>query len=381
MSTAGLDAGRRAVSHRLRGPEDLETQVYRVLTDSLREFCELYSLEFDEDAMVETFLFSLRTLSSWKNETRLRAILESALGLKVDRAALRQWMGLLAKQVVAPKNEMVFKALQLSPFWDTAFPQEKPWMKACLAGNFFEIDYAGQDMFQDLCGEIETELSEACWLRTRQLLMELILNAQVHGHASRCVLRFEEDRVLLEDDGTPFDPTDLARMEGTGGGQWTLRRFIGDFPEVGVHYTASDGRNRTALSFGQRVFCVNGLCEIPIPALFHPGMTLQTRYPAGRAKDYFMDFEGCGAHLFCMSGVHFLLNSIAAFCSASDAQVFLYVPDTGEFWADDLAEMLGVLLTPGREAPSVHIIRDWQPFPGASKTPPDTERRDTYDLA
>lgn len=358
ISTAGLDTGRRAVSARLHRPEDLETQVYRVLTDSLRKFCALHSLEFDEKAMVETFIFSLHTLPSWKNEARLRSILENALGMKVDRAALREWMGLLAELIVAPENETLFKALQLSPFWEAAFPQEKPWMKACLAGNFFEIDYTGQEMFRDLCGEIETELSDACWLCARQLLMELLLKAQLHGHAARCVLRFEEDRILLEDDGLPFDPTSLAQLEGIRGGQWTLRRFIRDFPEVNISYANTGGCNRITLSYGQRVFCVNGLCEIPVPTFFQPGMTLHTRYPTGRARNYFMDFEKSGASLFCMSGVHLLLESIAAFCSTSGAQIFLYIPHTGEVWADDLAEMLGVLLPPDAASSPIHIIRD-----------------------
>lgn len=91
--------------------------------------------------------------------------------------------------------------------------------------------------FDQLVSDIQTSLSDECWISTQDLITELSLNAFQHGNAKQIVLNIMENELQISDDGTIFDINELKKpKEILRGGNWTLIQYINDYPEINIVY-------------------------------------------------------------------------------------------------------------------------------------------------
>jgi hypothetical protein len=102
-----------------------------------------------------------------------------------------------------------------------------------LAPVHFEISVS-----RDLIDRVDEILSTACcydvWgapatLAIRELLTELILNAEEHGGARKVNISIEPTRILLSDDGDVFSLSSLSGHLGGKGGQLALKAIVRRF--------------------------------------------------------------------------------------------------------------------------------------------------------
>lgn len=345
--------------------QNIDELAYCLLTESLEEFCSIYNFEFDKYAILETFSFSLKQLARLNCDKELKLIIENALGLEISPIAFTKWIEILHNYLVSSKYEKLFKALQLQNMNPTKESFTEPlWMQKNLIDNFFEIHFQEQDIFLEIYCNISTNLSKECWLITRQLLMELLLNAIQHGNANQFSLLIEKDQISIKDNGTPFDTHTLVNKNSKlSGGNRTLLKFMQQFSDVIIKYTYCEQKNLTTISFNEPVFNVNSLCEIEIPNKYlfsRPQESFSIRYPTSKAKYYYADFAKNENSFWTISGVIGTLEKLISFCITLNSEVFLYIPNSIDGWGDEdyFAKEVLECITSMNAEDKIHVVRD-----------------------
>lgn len=211
---------------------------------------------------------------------------------------------------------------------------EPRWMQNMMKGNFLEVGIIEDNTLIDTYESIKTTLPLECWEATRELLMELHLNATDHGKAERVMLHIERNHIAILDNGHKFDSRSLLKKVGFSGGSWTMKEYFSRYSDVVIDYEYAEGWNKSTLKFKGEVFSVNRLCEIIMLTEYLPRcMPCVLRYPDCKAKCYYVDFSKYerAIRLFCMSvaiGMTDGLNRLIMFSDCLDARVVIHIPET-----------------------------------------------------
>ena len=349
--------------------EEMSTteHMYCVLTESLADFCEKYSIEFNENAMRDTLEFSLDRVTEFNYGEKLKLYLEKATGFKITHEELATWIEIVQEHLVAAKHEKLFRAIQLKHMEEKQDKLVAPaWTQAHMVNNSISIPFI-ETNFDQLVSDIQTSLSDECWISTQDLITELSLNAFQHGNAKQIVLNIMENELQISDDGTIFDINELKKpKEILRGGNWTLIQYINDYPEINIVYNVYDGKNTTTIQFPDKVFNVNGLCEITLPRTWTYNISeIQIRYPNAIARYYYVNFSDykVARSYMCMSGALQFLSAIKEFCISRNAEVFMYIP-TGDAAWDNLYRKINQIFEFEQihkyeeESNRIHIIRE-----------------------
>ncbi len=360
IAEKGLD---KFVNTKINNNEEMsiEEHVYSVLTESLADFCAICNFEFDENSITETLIFSHEQINQLTRDEQLKLILERATGLEITPEELKIWNVIVQEHLVSDKHEKLFRAIQLKSLEEKNDNFVEPsWMQKHMSNNSIAVTFK-ETGFDKLFLDIKTVLSDDCWLQTQDLIIELSLNAFSHGNAKEIILKISEKEIQIVDDGTLFDTKKLLSMNKTlSGGQWTINRFINSYPEVTVSYETIDQKNATLIQFQEKVFNVNGLCEIILPKTIITRSTdIQLRYPNGKAKYYYIDFSefATGRSFMCMSGSLAFVSKLNKFCASYNTEIFVYIPKNS-LVLDDFDEKMTISLDCEPYSDKIHIIRE-----------------------
>ena len=338
----------------------IEEHVYCLLTESLEEFCTMHKIEFDENAFLDTLVPSLNQVGSLKYDDSLKHMLESATGLELSQESFLDWVRIVDEHIVSDKHQKLFRAIQWHLIKGNGENIAEPaWMREHMADNFFEIVFE-EIGFEEILSDIKTDLSKECWMQTKDLITELALNALQHGNADHFWLHISEKEIALLDNGTPFDTMCLAKEKTElSGGNWTIMRYEKSYPDVEILYSRKENKNETLIRFEEKVFSVNGLCEITLPKrMVRSCADFILRYPNSKARYYYVDFSGFkpGISFLCMSGAFELIYKLNEFCESLDSDVFLFIPFNSITW-DDFVEKIDVCMEHRYPIERVHVIR------------------------
>lgn len=358
-----LDQTGQSIIKRLKSC-DLSECAYSVLSASWSEFCAAHIIECDTDSIVDSFVRLYdSSITALNNTDQLKEILENATGLSISNDDAKEWMNIVCKHIIKPEYEPLYKAIMLQHIIDEDHQiDEKPWLKEHLVDNYFELPIAEEEIMEAVFNDIETDLIDVCWLNTRQLIIELLLNSFEHGRATHCKLRITENTIIIKNDGIEFDPTTLSYSgENLTGGSWTIDDFKKRFPEIPLLYEHNSGYNIVSIVFPDSVFHVNYLCEIDIPKPFQrQSFEIHPKYINSRARYYYIDFSknDYGKICYVMSGIRISINDLKRFCISNESEIFLYVPNKGDVVYDDLHEKLKICIDYEDAASKLHIVRE-----------------------
>lgn len=363
VSTKTLDSVGKNIGDKLTDC-DLSAHIFSVLSDSLLKFCENHSIECDTDSIINSFvqLCDSKALAL-NNANQLKNVFKDATGLSITPEEAQEFDDIVLEQVIHKEHEPLYRAIILQHIKNVNEQiHEQPWLKKYLVDNYFEL-FVSEDKILDLIFEdVETDLTDVCWLNTRQLLAEILLNSFEHGASKENVLRITENTISIISDGVGFDPTSLLHSKGNlSGGSWTICFFKENYPEVPIKYEFKDGYNITSIVFPDNVFHVNLLCEIEIPEpLRKRALEIKLRYEDSRARYYYIDFSksDLAKRLFCMSGIILSVEKLIDFCNCKNAELFLYVPNKGEAIYDNLHEQLKICIDNKDTSNKLHLIRE-----------------------
>ncbi len=356
----GLDKLTDIKSH---SPKEISVaeHVYSVLTESLKDFCNKYEIEFDENAIADTHIFEFGEVNKLNCDNTLKLILERATGLEISSEELKVWSEIVQEHLVSDKHEKLFRAIQFKKLVDKSQGFIEPeWMKRHMADNHISLAFEEID-FNQLFADIKTMLSYECWMQTQDLILELSLNAFQHGNAKHITLRITENKLQILDDGVLFDIKQLINLDKKlSGGNWTITRYIKSYPEVNISYNVAGEQNEITIEFPEKVFDVNCLCEINLLGVtFYKITDIQLRYPNGKARYYYIDFSNYNVerYFLCMSGACQFISKLDDFCTSRNSDIFMYLPSNNMVW-DDFYEKINEYFEYVQCSNRIHIIRD-----------------------
>ena len=116
--------------------ESIEHQIVEVLDETLEEFCNQNNLEFDNNAIISTYLYNVSQLNNFGTQSSLIKILEDATGMLFHKTEYNMWMILFKKNIAKPKYTWLFNIIMLNHIEEKQF------------GNFIEI-YAKIEIVHD----------------------------------------------------------------------------------------------------------------------------------------------------------------------------------------------------------------------------------------
>ena len=335
--------------------------MYSVLTESLEDFCRKYQIEFDENAITDTYLFKFDEVNKFNCIDILKHILEKATGLEIFPEQLNTWNEIIQEHIISNKHEKLFRAIQLkSLVGENNTLIEPEWMKKHMTDNSISVTFEKID-FEQLFADIKTLLSSECWMQTQDLILELSMNAFQHGNAKQVTLKITKNKLQILDDGELFDINLLSNSnKELSGGNWTIARYTNTYPEINVSYKVVSEQNEITIQFPEEVFDVNCLCEINLPKrMIYRVKDIKLRYPNGKAKYYYIDFSNFEAErsFLCMSGACELISKLDEFCAHRNTDVFMYLPSDNMVW-DDFYEKINVCFKYSQLTDRIHIIRE-----------------------
>lgn len=331
-----------------KGEKTIEEHAYEVLEESLAIFCSKYGAEINTTAFRETLRLH-DTESQLTNWNLLRNALVYATGLDITSDQWSVWCDIVSSQIVSDEHEKLYRAIHFRRMCNQdANLLEPDWVRLALDGNAIDIAPFEGCLLNKLAVEIDTSLTEICWRHTLELMDELILNATEHGHAQNVSLLIEECRLTVSDDGAVFDVHNLkATTCGRGGGRDTLIDFESKYPEVLIGYSYVNNRNVTVITFPEKVFNVNGLCEISMEENYlERRFDIIQSFEQGKARYYYIDFGNFGLNYFSRSMAGSYIYSLFDFAIKKDAVVFIGIPDgkSNHSWSvetwDDVAQKI-----------------------------------------
>jgi hypothetical protein len=101
--------------------------------------------------------------------------------------------------------------------------------------------------------EVRTLIVEGLRIELRNVATELILNAAEHGRARSCSIALRENLMVVEDDGTAFDPLSPAGSKEIGVGLLYLEHFLRKWDgRITGEYARRGGKNVTTLRTAAR---------------------------------------------------------------------------------------------------------------------------------
>lgn len=333
-----------------------------LLTESLQEFCGQEEIEFDESSFVETLVLSKDQVDLLNKDEYLKLALEKAIFMELSDEDWERWVGIVNENLLSSKHEKLFRAILLKQIkGDITNLVEPKWMQSIMMDNFFQIAFEEEKKLAEIFADIKTGLSQACWRYTQELVMELLYNAVQHGGAKRLSFSINEDSITLIDDGKAYNTLSLVESDGhQGGGSWTIKHYIDNYPDVKLYYERVNEKNKFSLRFAEKMFNVKRLCEIELyREEWSRCLECRLRYPESKARYYYIDFSKSeiAKSLFCMSLACNAMRSVKDFCNALGSDVYIYVPDDGSFGWDDVAGKLDYLINE-LESENIHIVRD-----------------------
>ena len=328
-----------------KGEKTIEEHAYEVLEESLAIFCTKYGIEINATAFRENL--GLRdTEAQLTNQKFLRNALIKATGLDIMSDQWSVWCDIVSNQIVSDEHEKLYRAIHFGRMCNhDANLLEPDWVRLALDGNTLDITPIDNGLLNELAIEIDTLLTGICWYHTLSLMDELIRNATDHGHAQNISLLIEESKLTLSDDGIVFDVHNLkATTCGDGGGRDALNDFESMYPDVLIGYSYKNNRNVTVITFPDKVFDVNGLCEVSMkPNYRERRFEIIQSFEQGKAWYYHIDFGKSELNYFSKSMACDYVDSLLTFAVEKDAVVFIGIPDgksnhsrCTEIW-DDIA--------------------------------------------
>lgn len=94
--------------------ESIEYQIVELLDETLEEFCSQNNLEFDNTAIISTYLYNVSQLSNFGTQSSLMKILEDATGMIFHETEYDMWMILFKKNITKPKYSWLFNIIMLN---------------------------------------------------------------------------------------------------------------------------------------------------------------------------------------------------------------------------------------------------------------------------
>ena len=129
-------------------------------------------------------------------------MLVQIFGYEAQNRDVKEWTKLFVKVCSNPKYQWVYNKI--------AFPKEKlqcgcsdkGWMDEYMKGNYCKIKCDTEAELLSIFKDVTTVLPTRCWYAIRVLVVEVILNAQQHGRAKKCILTIDENSITIYDNGT-----------------------------------------------------------------------------------------------------------------------------------------------------------------------------------
>jgi hypothetical protein len=310
----------------------IEEHIYSVFTDSLEKFCSVYDFEFNPNAFNEALSYSVDYVQDLSCDKYLKRVFQKATGLELTDEECSEWIRIIEDNIVSDKHEKLVRAIFIHSIKGDESKLIQPvWMKEHMADNYLQVAFDDEEKLNVIFDRIKTSLSEECWTCTKELLLELLLNAYEHGNATKASLYVDEKKLSLIDDGNVFNPLLLVTREcERSGGTWTIKHFMSIYQDVKVYYEQKNDNNITTIEFPESMFNVNLLCEVKL----HPAGRRKRNYeckpcfPESNAKYYYIDFSDETARvLFCMSLAMGMVDGLDEFCRKTKSKVFVYVPN------------------------------------------------------
>lgn len=251
-----------------RHKDKYEDLLIEAIAETFQKYYEKKAFEFNYSVVMNSFFDAI---SEENNADKV--VLSKTVGMEQTDEDLKIWENIFSTVISQDKYSVVYKKLLISEKAQTTKSEAYLWMEKNVRDNFCcrDIDFTTSEshnnnikIIEALSG-IDNILLEQCWTDTMALLIEIYLNAYMHGNASHSELVIESKSITFIDDGKEFDVLSLKNYVKPRGGSLTLSSYLDEYKEVDIKSFTRNKKNYFSINFKESVFAINSKCQIEKP--------------------------------------------------------------------------------------------------------------------
>lgn len=307
-----------------------EYTILCVFEETFKKFYSLLDYEFDSQVVMNEFISQIKKLNPESLMDVDASIIKHVVYPKsLSDFELELFISCLCNVLSQPKYNSIRHEIELKGYIGWTVNPDYNWMTEYMMGNWCKIDIPDTDTLYEILDRIKTSLEDNTWSRIKDYIVEIIINAQMHGHAKKCKLRIDTDTISVIDDGVAFDSLKLKESTNKGGGTLAYILLIEAIPNLNIEYSYKDNLNTLRMVFDNTVFDINRLSEIEVSSLVVRAIPVFLF--RGQYKYCFVDMNKAleySQKRISISGIVSFIDGITLFKKSNLVEkVFLFFPN------------------------------------------------------